>query len=62
MGLPETVGIAAMEMWSSANVSFALCPMLGQGAIEALQSHASEELRQRYLEKMITGEWNHETA
>ncbi|MFT7684835.1 MAG: alkylation response protein AidB-like acyl-CoA dehydrogenase [Candidatus Azotimanducaceae bacterium] len=57
MGLPETVGIAAMEMWSSANVSFALCPMLGQGAIEALSSHASEELRQRYLEKMITGEW-----
>ena len=57
MGLPETIGITAMEMWSSANISFALCPMLGQGAIEALQSHASEDLRQRYLEKMITGEW-----
>ncbi|MFT6752521.1 MAG: alkylation response protein AidB-like acyl-CoA dehydrogenase [Candidatus Azotimanducaceae bacterium] len=57
MGLPKTVGIAAMEMWSSANVSFALCPLLGHGAIEALQSHASEDLRKRYLEKMISGEW-----
>ena len=41
MGLPEAVGIATMEMWSAANVSFALCPMLSQGAIEAVQSHAS---------------------
>jgi alkylation response protein AidB-like acyl-CoA dehydrogenase len=57
MGLPESVGIAAMEMWSAANLSFALCPMLGQGAIEALQSHASDELRDIYLEKMISGEW-----
>jgi len=57
MGLPETVGIAAMEMWSSANISFGLCPLLGQGAIEALQSHASEELRNIYLEKMVMGEW-----
>jgi len=57
MGLPESVGIAAMEMWSAANLSFALCPMLGQGAIEALQSHASDRLRNIYLEKMISGEW-----
>jgi acyl-CoA dehydrogenase len=57
MGLPECVGIAAMEMWSAANISFGLCPLLGQGAIEALQSHASDELRMRYLEKMISGQW-----
>ena len=57
MGLPESIGIAAMEMWSAANLSFALCPMLGQGAIEALQSHASDELRNTYLAKMISGEW-----
>ena len=57
MGLPESIGIAAMEMWSAANLSFALCPMLGQGAIEALQSHASDELRDMYLAKMVSGEW-----
>ncbi|MFT4677168.1 MAG: alkylation response protein AidB-like acyl-CoA dehydrogenase [Patiriisocius sp.] len=57
MGLPETVGIATMEMWSAANVSFALCPMLSQGAIEAVQSHANDDLRSQYLEKMISGEW-----
>ncbi len=57
MGLPESVGIAVMEMWSAANVSFGLCPLLGQGAIEALQSHASDELRNLYLEKMISGQW-----
>ena len=57
MGLPESIGIAAMEMWSAANLSFALCPMLGHGAIEALQSHASDELRDMYLAKMVSGEW-----
>ncbi len=57
MGLPECVGIAVMEMWSAANVSFGLCPLLGQGAIEALQSHASPEMRERYLAKMISGQW-----
>ena len=57
MGLPEVVGIATMEMWSAANVSFALCPMLGQGAIEAIESHASDYLRETYLHKMISGEW-----
>ena len=57
MGLPESIGIAAMEMWSAANLSFALCPMLGQGAIEALQSHASDQLRDTYLAKMVSGEW-----
>ena len=57
MGLPESVGMATMEMWSSANVSFALCPMLGQGAIEAIESHASDDLRSTYLEKMISGQW-----
>ncbi len=57
MGLPECVGIAVMEMWSAANVSFGLCPLLGQGAIEALESHASDDLRNIYLEKMISGQW-----
>ena len=57
MGLPDCVGIATMEMWSAANVSFALCPMLGQGAIEAIESHASNTLKDNYLAKMISGQW-----
>ncbi len=57
MGLPESVGLATMEMWSAANVSFALCPMLGQGAIEAIEHHASAAIKASYLPKMISGEW-----
>ena len=56
MGLPESVGLATMEMWSAANVSFALCPMLGQGAIEAIEHHASPAIKASYLPKMISGE------
>ena len=57
MGLPECVGLATMEMWSAANLSFGLCPMLGQGAIEAIEFHASESLKARYLPKMVSGDW-----
>jgi alkylation response protein AidB-like acyl-CoA dehydrogenase len=57
MGLPESVGLATMEIWSAANVSFGLCPMLGQGAIEAIEHHANPDIKQRYLPKMISGEW-----
>lgn len=57
MGLPESVGMATMEMWTAANISFALCPMLGQGAIGAIESHASEELKATFLEKMVSGQW-----
>ncbi|HKI75267.1 MAG TPA: acyl-CoA dehydrogenase N-terminal domain-containing protein, partial [Pseudomonadales bacterium] len=57
MGLPECVGAATMEMWSAANVSFALCPMLGQGAIEALESHAAQSLKDIYLGRLVSGEW-----
>ena len=57
MGLPEVVGLAVMEMWNAANISFGLCPMLGQGAIGAVEAHASDTLKSTYLEKMITGEW-----
>ncbi len=57
MGLPESVGLAAMEMWAAANMSFGLCPMLSQGAINAIESHASASIKNTYLEKMISGEW-----
>ncbi|MBS1132564.1 MAG: Butyryl-CoA dehydrogenase [Proteobacteria bacterium] len=56
-GLPETFGIAIKEMAASANLSFSLGPMLTGGAVAALLTCASDELKAIYLEKMITGEW-----
>jgi len=58
MGLPHTVGLAAFEMWNSANMSFALCPMLTGAAVSALQAHATEELKTVYLPKLVSGEWS----
>lgn len=57
MGLPEAVASVTAEMWAAANTSFALCPMLTVGAIGAIEAHASDELKQTYLENMITGTW-----
>jgi alkylation response protein AidB-like acyl-CoA dehydrogenase len=56
-GLPKTIGAACGEMLNSANMSFALCPMLTDGAIEALLTAGSDELNASYLEKMVSGQW-----
>ncbi|MED5619258.1 acyl-CoA dehydrogenase [Ideonella sp. BN130291] len=56
-GLPKTIGAACIEMINSANLSFALCPLLTDGAIEALLTAGSDELRTIYIPKMISGEW-----
>jgi len=56
-GLPKTIGAACGEMLNSANMSFALCPMLTDGAIEALLTAGSDELKATYLEKLISGKW-----
>ncbi|MGB6100433.1 MAG: acyl-CoA dehydrogenase C-terminal domain-containing protein [Comamonas sp.] len=56
-GLPKTVGAACVEMLNSANLSFALCPLLTDGAIEALLTAGSEQLKAIYLEKLVSGEW-----
>ncbi|MDR6215871.1 acyl-CoA dehydrogenase [Paracidovorax wautersii] len=56
-GLPKTIGAACSEMLNSANMSFALCPLLTDGAIEALITAGSEQLKATYLEKLVTGEW-----
>ncbi len=56
-GLPKTIGAACIEMINSANMSFALCPLLTDGAIEALLTAGSDALKTTYLEKLVTGEW-----
>jgi alkylation response protein AidB-like acyl-CoA dehydrogenase len=56
-GLPKTIGAACGEMLNSANLSFALCPLLTDGAIEALLTAGSPEQQQQFIPKMISGEW-----
>jgi alkylation response protein AidB-like acyl-CoA dehydrogenase len=56
-GLPKTIGAACIEMLNSANMSFALCPLLTDGAIEALLTAGSPELQSAYLPNMISGKW-----
>src|SRR5438876_361449 len=56
-GLPKTIGAACTEMLNSANLSFALCPLLTDGAVEALLTAGSAEQQANYLPKMISGEW-----
>ncbi len=56
-GLPKTIGAVCGEMQNSANMSFALCPLLSDGAIEALLTAGSQELKAIYLEKIISGQW-----
>ncbi|MDQ5848528.1 MAG: acyl-CoA dehydrogenase [Pseudomonadota bacterium] len=55
--LPRLVSTPVQEMWKSSNLSFSLCPLLTQGAIEALLLRGSEELKHAYLPKMVEGKW-----
>ncbi|MEO0411640.1 MAG: acyl-CoA dehydrogenase family protein [Pseudomonadota bacterium] len=58
MGLPYSVQMAVQEMMTSANMAFSLCPMLTQGAIEALSAHGTAEQKRLYLPKLISGDWS----
>ena len=57
LGLPAILNAACTEIWNGANMAFALCPLLGQGAIEAIEAHASDALKEVYLGRLISGEW-----
>ncbi len=57
-GLPVLVSMAVGEMWQSACMSFALNPMLTQGAAETIAHFGSDELKQSYLPKLVSGEWS----
>jgi alkylation response protein AidB-like acyl-CoA dehydrogenase len=56
-GLPKLVATPCIEMLNSASISFALCPLLSDGAIEALLTAGSDAQKAIYLEKLITGKW-----
>ena len=55
--LPAMLHAAALEMWNSASMAFALGPTLTTGAVEALEKHASKDLQETYLAKLVSGEW-----
>jgi alkylation response protein AidB-like acyl-CoA dehydrogenase len=55
--LPKLIATACTEMLNAANLSFALCPLLTDGAVEALLTAGSDALRQRYVPKLIDGTW-----
>jgi alkylation response protein AidB-like acyl-CoA dehydrogenase len=56
-GLPHLLGTAVEEMWHSSNLAFNLCPLLTQGAIEAIVLRGSESLKSRFVPNMIAGTW-----
>lgn len=56
-GLPWGLAFAIQEMWQAANMSFGLCPLLNQGAVDAILHHGSEAQKQTYLPKLIEGSW-----
>ncbi|MDO6478562.1 acyl-CoA dehydrogenase [Shimia thalassica] len=58
MGLPHTITTAVNEMMSASCLSLQLNPLMTQGQIEALEHHASDDIKAIYLPKLITGEWS----
>lgn len=56
-GLPNLISTAVSEMWKAANHAFSLCPMLTQGAIEALMIAGTDAQKAAYLPKLVSGEW-----
>ena len=56
-GLPELVAAATNEIWQSANMGFALCPMLTEGCAVALGIHGSHDMKAIFLPKLVSGEW-----
>ena len=55
--LPQIVAMPVQEMWQSANLAWSLCPLLSQGALHALELYASDELRRKFLPRLVSGEW-----
>lgn len=56
-GLPMMLAVAALEMWNSGSMAFGIGPTLTLGAIEALEAHATDDLKHTYLPKLVSGAW-----
>lgn len=56
-GFPWALAFPVQEMWQGANMSFGLCPILNHSAVEAITAHGSQEQKDIYLPKLISGEW-----
>lgn len=56
-GLPWSMAFPIQEMWQASNMAFGLCPLLNQGAVEAILHHGSDAQKNYYLPKLISGEW-----
>ena len=56
-GLPQRSGLAVLELVSAADMAFGLCPLLTAGAIEALERYATPEQAERWLPRLVSGEW-----
>jgi len=57
LDLPALLNAGCTEIWNAANMAFAICPLLGHGAIEAMEAHANDALKETYLRKIVSGEW-----
>ena len=57
-GLPKTIAVMIQELWNTSCMSFSLCPMLTQGAVEAISHHGTDNQKKEYLPKLLTGEWS----
>ncbi|PZP56206.1 MAG: acyl-CoA dehydrogenase [Micavibrio aeruginosavorus] len=56
-GLPWVMSFPVQEMWQAANMAFGLCPLLNQGAVDAIHTWGTDEQKETYLAKLISGEW-----
>ncbi len=56
-GLPQLLNAGCFEMWNGACLAFSVAPLLTFGGVEAVAAHGCEDLKQRYLSKLVAGEW-----
>ncbi len=56
-GLPQVLATATLEMWNASNLGFSLCPLLNQGAIEAILLVGTDEQKQRFVPNLVSGKW-----
>src|SRR3569833_801429 len=57
MGLPQNKQNTNTEIWIGASMGFALCPLLSEGALGALNAYASPELKETFVKRLASGEW-----